>query len=236
MKPGSRLYDDPALAAAYVRVSGGNVANAEYERPAVHELLGDVRGLDVLDAGAAAGDHSAWLVEHGARVVALDVSDAMVHLARERLGESARVVQADLADRLPFSDAAFDLVLSSLTLHYLRDWLPPLREFARVLRLSGRVVISTHHPYAPHDSVVNYHAIEFVDDAWDGFDDEPVAVRYWHRPLEQIIEDLHRAGFVLRRVREPKPTADADTLEPELAAYLRTRPGFLILEAERGAR
>ena len=130
----SPLYDDPDLAAAYARVTAANVANAAYERPAMRALLGDVRGLDVLDAGCAAGEHSAWLAERGARVVALDASETMVRLARERLRESARVLQADLAQPLPFADASFDIVVSSLTLHYLEDWTPPLRELARVLR------------------------------------------------------------------------------------------------------
>ncbi|HTD32889.1 MAG TPA: class I SAM-dependent methyltransferase, partial [Candidatus Elarobacter sp.] len=118
----SPLYDDPELAASYARVSASNAANAAYERPAVRALLGDVRGLDVLDAGCAAGEHSAWLVEHGARVVAVDGSEAMVRLARERLGEHGRVLCGDLAQPLLLTGASFDVVLSSLTLHYLEEW------------------------------------------------------------------------------------------------------------------
>jgi len=229
------LYDDPALAAAYARVTAENAANAAYERPAVRALLGDVRGLDVLDAGCAAGEHSAWLAEHGARVVAVDASEAMVRLARERLGERARVVHADLGRPLPFATASFDVVLSSLTLHYLEDWTAPLREFARVLRRHGRLVFSTHHPFMTADSVDDYHAVRLVEEAWRGFGEDPVRVRFFHRPLQRIVTDVLTAGFVLRAVVEPQPAAEAEERDPRLAQRFRTEPGFLIVEAESAA-
>jgi SAM-dependent methyltransferase len=230
------LYDDPALAQAYARVTAANVYNAAYERPAVQALLGDVHGRDVLDAGAAAGEHSAWLAAHGARVVSLDASDAMVRLARTRLGESATVLQADLARPLPLPDASFDVVLSSLTLHYLEDWLTPLREFGRVLRPRGRLVLSMHHPFVTAELVDDYHALQRIDDEFGSFAEKAVPVRYYHRSLERIVADLRAGRFVVRALREPKPTAEADVRDPALAARLRTRPWFLIVDAEAAER
>jgi SAM-dependent methyltransferase len=235
MSGSSRLYDDPELAAAYARVSATNAANAAYERPAVHALLGDVRDLDVLDAGCAAGEHSAWLAQHGARVVALDASEAMVRLARERLGELVRVLHADLTQPLPLEDRSVDVVLSSLTLHYLEDWCAPLREFARVLRPGGRLVLSTHHPFMTAGDVDDYHAVRLVEETWRGFG-APVLVTFYHRPLHRIVADLLAAGFTLRGMHEPQPTAEADVRDPKLAARFRTEPGFLIVDAESARR
>jgi SAM-dependent methyltransferase len=230
---GSRLYDDPALAAAYARVSATNAMNDAYERPALRALLGEVAGRDVLDAGCAAGEHAAWLVEHGARVVALDASAAMVELARARIGERARVVRADLGAPLPFADAAFDVVVSSLTLHYLAEWRAPLREFARVLRRAGRLVFSTHHPLLTVDDAHTYRAVRLVDDAFAGFAADPVPVRFYHRSLEQIVDDVIAAGFTLRAVREPGPSALTAERDPAIAERLRTRPWFLLVDASR---
>ncbi len=233
---GGPLYSDPELAASYARVTAVNLANAAYERPAVHALLGDVTGLDVLDAGCAAGEHSAWLIDHGARVTALDASETMLRLARERVGERARVLQADLAEPLPLARASFDLVLSSLTLHYLDDWLVPLREFARVLRPGARLVLSTHHPLMTVDDVPDYFAVTVVEEAWLGFSDDPVPVRFFHRPLQRIVSDVHAAGFALRALHEPRPVPGSESRNPALAERFRTRPGFLIVEAEAPAR
>jgi SAM-dependent methyltransferase len=229
------LYDDPALAAAYARATAANVYNAAYERPGVRATLGDVRGRDVLDAGAAAGENSAWLVANGARVVALDASEAMVRLARARLGAAATVLRADLAQPLPLGGASFDAVLSSLTLHYLADWLPPLREFARVLRPGGRLVLSTHHPALTADPAADYHAVRVVEEEWNTIG-APVTVRFYHRPLEKIVGDVLAAGFVLRALREPRPSAEAEARDPAVAAKLRARPWFLIVDAEAAPR
>lgn len=226
------LYDDPLLAESYARVSASNVANAAYERPALRALAGDVSGREVLDAGCAAGEHSAWLVAQGARVTALDASPAMVALAGERLGSAVRVVHADLGAALPFDDAAFDLVVSSLTLHYLRDWTTPLREFKRVLRPGGRLVFSTHHPHMTAGDVAVYHDVSLVEEHWSAFAVEPVPVRYYHRPLQQIVNPVIACGFALRGLFEPQPTAEAQARDPRLAERFRTQPGFLLVVAE----
>ncbi len=227
---GGPLYTDPALAESYARVSASNLANAAYERPAVQAVLGDVHGLDVLDAGCAAGEHAAWLAEHGARVTAIDASEAMLRLARARAA-AARVLRADLDEPLPLANAAFDVVLSSLTLHYLADWSRPLREFARVLRAGGRLVVSTHHPLMTAYDVPDYFAVALVEEEWTGFAERPVPIRFYHRPLERIVGDVIAAGFTLSRVHEPRPVPGSEAREPALAQRFRTRPGFLIVDA-----
>ncbi|MBZ0289063.1 MAG: methyltransferase domain-containing protein, partial [Anaerolineae bacterium] len=48
--------------------------NAYYDRPATLSLLPDVAGKRVLDAGCGPGIYAEWLVDHGAQVVAFDVT------------------------------------------------------------------------------------------------------------------------------------------------------------------
>jgi SAM-dependent methyltransferase len=147
----------------------------------------------------------------------------MVTLARARVGPGVRVLQADLTQPLPFDDASFDLVLSSLTMHYLEHWVPALREFTRILRPHGRLVISTHHPYLTLDAVASYREVA----------PDPVPVRFYHRPFERMLDDLAASGFRLVAMREPQPTAEAAALDPQLAQRLRNRPQFVILDARR---
>jgi ubiquinone/menaquinone biosynthesis C-methylase UbiE len=92
--------------------------NALYERPTTLALLPTVSDIDVLDAGCGHGWCADWLVRHGARVVAVDRSAAMVALAQKRIAGRARVIQGDASNlRNILANETFDLVLSSLVLH-----------------------------------------------------------------------------------------------------------------------
>jgi ubiquinone/menaquinone biosynthesis C-methylase UbiE len=147
---GVAYNDYDALARSYSARNESNAWNAHYERPAVLRMLGHVRDADVLDVGCGAGAHAVELYEQGARVTGIDSSRAMLDIAAGRLGPDVPLLCASIEERLPFADDSFDAILASLVMHYVEDWTPVLREFRRVLRDSGRLVISTHHPFMDH--------------------------------------------------------------------------------------
>ena len=74
----------------------------------------------------------------------IDLTPAMVERARARCPEAELVVGG--WDDLPYEDASFDLVTSSLALCHATDVEPPVREMARVVRPGGWLVISDIHP------------------------------------------------------------------------------------------
>src|SRR4051812_46466889 len=137
-------YDE--FAEAYSADNEANLLNGHYERPAMLDLVGDVAGRRILDVGCGSGPLSGALRDRGAIVSGFDLSEAMIRLARARLGEDANLLVHDLARPLPFSDAAFDDAVASLVLHYLEDWTAPLAELRRVLRRGGRLLVSVNHP------------------------------------------------------------------------------------------
>jgi SAM-dependent methyltransferase len=119
---GDNDYD--SLAENYAEHADNNAYNAHYERPATLALIGNPAGLRVLDAGCGPGMHAAALIAGGAEVTGLDASAGMIAVARNRLGPAVPLHRIDLAEPLPLPDSAFDVVLASLVLHYLRDWMP----------------------------------------------------------------------------------------------------------------
>lgn len=97
-------------------------------------------GRDTLEYGCGMGSHSFQLARRGAhRVVGLDISPFAVHRAQERaVGEGLGNVKFTVGDaeRLPFVNGAFDLVLGTSILHHL-DLEASLGEIARVLKPDG---------------------------------------------------------------------------------------------------
>ncbi len=217
-------YD--GFAQAYADDNESNLFNAHYERPAMLELAGDVAGHRVLDAGCGSGLLASALRAKGAHVTGFDASPAMVDLARNRLGEGAAIHVADLAERLPFDDAEFDDVVTSLVLHYLPDWTAPLAEMRRVLRPGGRLLLSVNHPaiFKLANLDADYFALTEYSEEYT-FSGESAVLTYWHRPLHAMTSAFTDAGFRISVISEPPPAADTP---PELLpADLNGRTRFL---------
>jgi ubiquinone/menaquinone biosynthesis C-methylase UbiE len=216
------------MAVAYAADNADGPYNAYYERPATISLLGDVSGLRVLDVGCGAGVLTAWLVEHRATATAFDVSDQMVALARNAVGDKARFLVADLSQPLTFAaDHSFDVVVASLVLHYVKDWQYVLREFHRVLTPTGAVVFSTHHPamdweHSPDD----YFATKQITERWlkgaANFD-----VTFWRRPLTAMTHAIASSGFAIEQLVEPEPIPELRDRDPVAYERIRTQPRFL---------
>jgi SAM-dependent methyltransferase len=143
-----RLNDPAAVRAQYADERGLRARQAlwrELEGPDPKEVLWETlvacAPKRVLEVGGGDGWLSARLREElGCKVVLVDQSERMVHLARER-GVDARIgdIQA-----LPFDDGSFDTVVAAWMLYHVTDLDRGLSELARVLRPGGRLVANTN--------------------------------------------------------------------------------------------
>lgn len=228
-------YD--VLAEAYAALVDTKPHNAYYERPATLSLLPEVKGKRVLDAGCGPGAYAEWLADRGAEVVAFDANEKMVRLARERLGDKAQVVQANLEQPLDFlRDGSFDIVVSPLVMDYVRDWEMVFGEFYRVLGDRGCLVFSIEHPYVKYDNhreTSNYFEVEAVEYEWRGFG-KAVRVPSYRRPLSEVVNPLVRTGFILDQILEPTPTEEFREKAPEDYETLSRSPGFMCVRAIKG--
>ena len=217
-------YD--AIALSYAADNETNLLNNYYERPAVLDLLGDVEGRFVLDAGCGAGPLMAALHSKGAEVTGFDASAAMIELARQRLGEEATLLVADLSQPLPFTDGAFDDVVASLVLHYLQDWSAPLAELRRILKPGGRLILSVNHPavYKIFNPSVDYFAVTEYSEEYTFSNGSRTMLTFWHRPLHAMTAAFTDAGFRLTVISEPPYASDTPS---ELVSDLGDRSSFL---------
>jgi len=206
--------------------------NALYERPAMLALLPEVNGKDILDAGCGPGWYSNWLARHGARVVAVDRSREMVALASERLKGRARVIHGDVSGlRDVLAGGSFDIILSSLVIHYLADLGKTFREWAWLLRPRGTLVFSTHHPvHEKRISGPGYLRAELIEEEWGWLGQK---MRYYQRPLRDLTEPLNAAGFLIERISEPNPSEALRSRDPQGFAQLSRVPAFIFVRARK---
>src|SRR6185436_8572375 len=211
-------YD--SFAADYSAENESSLLNAYYERPAMIDLAGDVDGRRVLDAGWGSGPLSAALRAKGAIVTGFDGSPAMLELARQRLGDDAALHVADLSRPLPFADGAFDDIVASLVLHYLRDWATPLAELRRLLKPGGRLILSVNHPivYKLLYPDADYFAITRYSEE-NTFNGQSAVLTYWHRPVSAMTDAFAAAGFRVSVISEPpfSPDTPRELLGPTFA-------------------
>lgn len=216
-------------------------------------LLGDVRGLRVLDLGCGGGHNAVAMARHGADVTGIDVSTQMLKHARA-LAAAANVdvtfLQRDITALHATGPAhetktePWDLILSVATFHYIRHIDPVLAACAQRLRPGGRLVFSVDHPLRNSffDADDEDLAIMPVRSYFDGtpmrwaFPETTMHVRTYPRPLSAWTDAVTAAGLRLQRLVEPLPPAEMlDVTWPEDSALapLRHLPQVLIIAAGR---
>ncbi|TQS75199.1 class I SAM-dependent methyltransferase [Ornithinibacillus gellani] len=213
-------------------IDEGSPYNAYYERPAMLAALPQsLAGKKVLDADCSAGWYSERLLERGATVTGMDISPEMIKAAKARLGKKASFNCHDLEKPLPFERDTFDIIICSLTLHYIKDWSQPMAEFARVLKPGGILLFSVHHPFM---DFTRFECADYFDtiqltDRWH----KPsitIDVSFYRRPLQQIIHALV-PKFMIEELIEPQPLEKMNEANGDAYNYLMTNPHFLIVKA-----
>lgn len=238
-------YDDPAFFAAYGKMSrsqDGLAAAGEW--PAFRTMLPELDGLRVLDLGCGYGWHCRYAAEHGARhVTGIDLSERMIFRARELTqADNIEYVRTSVED-FQAPAGSFDVVLSSLVLHYVADLEATCLQVARLLGPGGHFCFSVEHPVFTSNKEQDW----FTDEAgtrlhWpvDRYFDESgrttrflgASVVKYHRTVASHFQALRAAGLTVDSLLEPTPPADlvaSRGWEDELR-----RPMMLLFAARKG--
>ncbi len=244
--PPQNIYDNSTFFAGYSQLPRSIAGLSQvYEWPAFQRLLPPLRGRRVLDLGCGLGNFAREARARGARqVTGVDLSERMLAAARARGGDpNIAYVQSSLETFEP-EDAAFDLVVSMLALHYVADYALIVRRIARCLVPGGRVAISVEHPIYTASGTCSWHI--GPDGEWahwpvDRYRDEGERRTHWfvegvvkyHRTVETYVNTLLDAGLSLVRLEEPEAETAAQLAEHPEWRDERRRPVFLLLAADR---
>lgn len=223
------------LATMYNALIDHKPHNAYYDRPNTLELLGNVKGKNILDAACGPGKYAEILIAQGAEVIGMDISEQMIHHAKERNQRRGTFYVHDL--ETPFTmlnDHSCDVVLCALAMHYIQDWTHTLKEFFRVLKPNGRLIISIEHPFFEYTYFKSkkYFEVEPVSCTWNGFG-KPVTIHSYRRSLQECINPLVENGFSIERLLEPKPVPAFEELDAKHYKELNEFPAFMHIKAQK---
>jgi ubiquinone/menaquinone biosynthesis C-methylase UbiE len=238
------IYDNEEFFEGYSRL-GRSVEGLDGapEWPALRALLPDLRDRSVLDLGCGFGWFCRWSREQGAaHVLGIDVSERMLARARATTDDPGiTYIRADM-EHLTLTPASYDLVYSSLALHYIANLDALLAEVFRSLVSGGSLVFSVEHPIYTAPAEPGWTLSATGRRTWpvDGYLEEGPRSTDWltkgvikqHRTFATYITTLLRLGFSLSHVEEWGPTDEQIAARPELAEE-RQRPTFLLLAARR---
>ncbi len=222
---------------------GWDVYREYFNNPAFLKFIGNLGGRTVLDAGCGEGYNTRILARSGAQMVGVDISQRLVELARqeeqkEPLGIGYEV--ASFSKLSLFDDATFNTVISFVALMDGPDYEGALREIFRVLRKKGKLFFSITHPcfitkglgwIQDEDgnpikiTVSDYFEQQSWLDYWRFSkslapkDIKHFVVPRFPRTLSDYLNGLIKAGFVLKRIKEPRPSQEMCEKHPWLQKW-----------------
>ncbi|PAF28537.1 class I SAM-dependent methyltransferase [Paenibacillus sp. 7516] len=205
-------------------------------------MLPELKDKNVLDLGCGFGWHCRYAREQQARsVIGVDLSENMLQRAREMTDDSRIEYRHMAIEDIEFAPEQFDVVISSLAMHYIEHLDQVFAQIHACLVQGGTLVYSVEHPiftaraaqdwhYGPQGEIMHWPVDDYQLEGKrvTNFLNQDV-VKY-HRTLATHLNELIQAGFVIQQVAESKPSPEMMDQIPGMRDENR-RPMFLMIAA-----
>ena len=239
------IYDDEIFFKSYRNLRTGDNANKLVEIPAFLKLLPSLEGMSVLDLGCGYGDNCPKYIKMGAaKVVGIDISEKMLEIAKkENFSSKITYRQMAMEDLAKLNDS-FDLVVSSLAVHYIEDFNGLVKQVYKLLNDKGSFIFSQEHPLSTcftygdrwtkdkkgnklYANISNYSIDGKRESRWfkDGI------IKY-HRTFTSIFNTLIESGFIFNKVLEPIPSNEIMEQHPKYKDNIH-KPDFLLISVKK---
>jgi len=111
----------------------------------ISNFMGNFRGKNVLDVGCGKGRFSKWMIDNGAQVTGIELSNSLLQEAQKISGGN---FLKGSATNLNFQDETFDIVLCIEVLQHVPDTQRAVSEMCRVLKKGGRILIFDRNKFS----------------------------------------------------------------------------------------
>ena len=238
-------YDRPEFFEKYSQMSRSKYGlSGAGEWPTLKEMLPDFAGKRLLDLGCGYGWHCVYAMEHGAQsALGLELSEKMLQVAREKTPfPQVEYRQGDM-EQAEFEAGSFDVVLSSLALHYVEDYAGVVNKTAGFLKPGGFFVFSAEHPiytasgnqdwiYDEKGNIQYFAVDRYFEEGLRNTQFLGEHIVKYHRTITTYLEVLLANGFELCHILEPNPPQEMMDADPSMANELR-RPMMFIVSARK---
>ena len=136
------IYVNPGIAAEYDMFyeTDLGIAVDTIEKRIITSLLEDIPDVPMLELGCGTGHWTEFLTRQGFRITAVDYSEEMLKIARQKSIKNAVFLEGDAA-KLPFPDQSFSAIISITMLEFTDDPNIVLNEIDRVLKPDGQLIL-----------------------------------------------------------------------------------------------
>lgn len=223
--------------------SEGSPSRIVLLNPTLFDLLGDVKGKILLDAGCGEGYLSRMLTRQGAIVTGVDFSTTMLDMAKSRTPPELSICyyHGNCEALLFLESVHFDIVVSNMVIQDLPDYRAAMAEAYRLLKPGGVYIFSILHPcfVTPTSEWIQndlgqkqYRKVDQYF-AEGRYEQHMCSQLFWyHRTLTSYMTTLLQTGFILEALVEPYPSAEKLQQYSEFEDTLRV-PVFLVFKARK---
>lgn len=239
------IYDDQSFFEAYSQMPRSKYGpSAAGEWHELRKLFPDFTGKTVLDLGCGYGWHCRYAADHGAKeVVGIDASGKMIDKAQDMTTQPN--IHYHIMDMMAIDqiEAKFDVIISSLAIHYIKDYGALIEKIHNALNVHGQLIMSVEHPIFTaegHEEWMmdsngrpKYWPVDhYFDQSKRTTDFLGFPVQKYHRTVATYLNTLLNHDFTLNQINEPTPTNEMLAKSQEMRDELR-RPMMLIISANR---
>ncbi len=156
-------YDKYAKQRQEALLNGTSKPHRFVEKPMMRSMLPNLKNKKILMLGCGTGEETKLLEDFGASdLTGIDLSVNSIKIANETYPQY-HFITGDMHE-LPFENATFDFVYSSLTIHYSNRPIDVYSEIYRVLKKSGELLFSIGHPlrWSSENVIINNIPIKLI--------------------------------------------------------------------------
>jgi SAM-dependent methyltransferase len=243
------------------RKSKVHFAHDYLEKPAMQALLPDLKNKKVLVLGSGSGEECFDFADRGASlVIGIDASSELVKISQDQAEfndynlSNVQFIGQKIED-LDLDTKDFDYVYSSLTLHYVEDWIDSLQKIQDHMKPGAKMLFSVHHPVKwgsettrakdENSFVLGYRKSKLRDLDYTVYGDyltpRPVAdllfgkieIVHYHKPISQMFQEIQKSGMKINQIVEPLPIPQSRRDKLDFYEVYSRIPLFIIFEIEK---